>query len=148
METVNFIFGRSDKILSRLIRFVTFSRWSHCGLVAGDWVYESIGNGGFVKTPLHVFKARYNQQWEVCEIPCISKDLCYTRAKSLLGSPYDYQGILAYLFRWDIQRINAWQCSEAMAYCLGWIREDKLWRISPEYLWLASKTIIKGTGMK
>lgn len=147
METVNIIFGRSNKIMSRLIRWVTFSRFSHCGLVAGDWVYESVGNGGVIKTHLSVFKARYNQQWEICEISCVSRDVCYTRAKSLLGSPYDYQGILAYLFRWDIHRLKAYQCAEFLAHCIGWVRCDKLWKISPEYLWLASKTIEKGKGL-
>lgn len=132
METVNLIFGYSGRF--------SFGQ-DTVGLVAGDWVYEGIAGGGFVKTPLHLFQSRYHQQWEVCEIPCISKDLCYTRAKSLLGTPP--KQYLTRIFKWGYN-----QSSESMAYCLGWLREDNIQNISPEYLWLASKTISKGTGKK
>jgi hypothetical protein len=148
MNKVKIIFGRSDKIGSRLIRLRTGGRWSHCGLVAGDWVYESSAVVGVVKTPLHEFKARYDQQWEICEHDCEDVDLCFNRAKALLGSRYDYSSVFGILIRKTMNKLDAYHCSEMLSYCLGKARLDKQWKITPEIIWLYSKTIERGSGMK
>lgn len=146
--TVRIIFGRNNKLGSRLIRLRTGSRWSHCGLVAGDWVYESVAGEGVIKTPLHVFKARYNQEWEICEHDCEDVDLCFTRAKALLGSRYDYTGAFGILIRKNLNKLDAYHCSEMLSYCLGKVRRDKQVKITPEIIWLYSQTVERGSGIK
>lgn len=145
---VKIIFGRSNKIGSKIICLWTSSRWSHCGLVAGDWVYESVAGEGVVKTPLSEFKARYNQEWEICEHDCADVDLCFTRAKSLLGSRYDYSGVFGIVIRKNLNKLNFYHCSEMLSYCLGKARLDKQWKITPEIIWLYSTTLERGSGLK
>lgn len=51
MNTVTIYWYRSNGPVSRLIRFVTRSRYSHVALRIGDWVYEATGDGLFAWGP-------------------------------------------------------------------------------------------------
>ena len=144
MATVRLIVGKGRNPFSYAIKAVTDSRWSHVGLVAGDYVYESAAFKGVVKTPLLEFKARYRGDWEIIEVEVTNPDMVFTRAKDLLGCGYDYFGVFGLAFRLNLSEDKRYQCAEFIATCLG-IREDKCYKATPEGIWLyRGKTIIKG----
>ena len=58
--TIKVIFGKNHLPFSWLIRIFTWSRWSHCGIVVGDMVFEATATKGVVVTPLTNFIERYN----------------------------------------------------------------------------------------
>lgn len=144
---VKIIFGRSSKPASKAIRLVTNSRWSHCGLVAGNFVYEAVFPCGVIKTPIDDFKERYNQEWEICEVVVDDVDNCFNTAKSHLGKKYDVLGIFGYLVRMNLSEEDRFQCAEFLADCIGLTRKDKLHKKSPEHIWLDSITIERGCNL-
>jgi hypothetical protein len=144
MQTVRLIVGKGKNPFSYAIKAVTDSRWSHIGLVAGDYVYESAAFKGVVKTPIAEFKKRYRGDWEIIEVTVVDADRVYTTAKSLLGCGYDYFGVFGLAFRLNLSVDKRYQCAEYIAECLG-IRLDKCYKATPEGIWLyLGKTVIKG----
>jgi hypothetical protein len=144
MQTVRLIVGKGKNPFSYAIKAVTDSRWSHIGLVAGDYVYESAAFKGVVKTPLIEFKQRYGDDWEIIEVVVADADSVYTTAKSLLGCGYDYFGVFGLAFRLNLSVDKRYQCAEYIAECLG-VRLDKCYKATPEGIWLyRGKTLFKG----
>lgn len=137
--TVPVIFAKSKLPFGYVIRAATWSRWSHCGLVAGNYVYEARFWYGVVKTPIEEFKARYSD-WEIAEVPCRDIDETYTFVKNQLGKPYDNLGALGIGLRTPWNDPNAWSCSELLAGAgVGRFRKRRIKRISPEHLWMVSQ---------
>lgn len=144
METVKLIVGKGSNLFSYTIKAVTDSRWSHIGLLAGEYVYESVAFKGVVKTPVHEFKKRYKGQWEIIEVTVADANRVYTTAKSLLGCKYDYFGVFGLAFRLNLSSNKRYQCAEYISECLG-IRPDKCYKTTPEGIWLyRGRTLFKG----
>jgi hypothetical protein len=143
MAKINLIVGKGSNIFSHAIKLKTDSRWSHVGIVAGQWVYESAAFKGVVKTPLSEFKQRYKGKWEIIEVYVEDVDFVYNTAKSLLGCGYDYWGVFGLAFRLNLSQDKRYQCGEFVAECLGW-RKSHLHKATPEAHWLIGRTIDKG----
>ena len=147
MKTVRLIVGKGHNPFSKAIRLFTDSRWSHIGLCAGDYVYESVFPVGVVKTPLTEFKERYKGDWEIIEVVVANDDRVYTKAKELLGCGYDHFGVFGLALRLNLSHSKRYQCAEYIATCLG-VREDKCFKATPEGIWLyRGITIMKGDKM-
>lgn len=73
MNTMKVIFARNNKPISLLIRLVTWSRWSHCAVVDGNFVIEARGGCGVVITPLTEFKKRYTD-YAFADMPVIDSE--------------------------------------------------------------------------
>ena len=143
MQQVTTVFARTDKIISKIIRWVTMSEWSHCGLVVDGFVYESVGGVGVVRTPIKVFEQRYKGDVKYCLTPCISVESAIALAKEKVerGVKYDHQGAIGVMFRRNMSMDNRDHCSEFLADLIGFIKKDKLWRITPEFLETISEDI-------
>lgn len=138
MQKLTLIFARVDKPISMLIRFVTRSSWSHVGIVDGDWVYESVGGYGVVKTPLDVFIKRYDVTQQAY-IDVRSRRKVIAKAQSLLGKKYDTKGALGYMFGRDWNTPDYFQCAEYVDEAIELVRKDKQWKMTPEFFWMLSK---------
>ena len=143
MEHIVTVFARTDKIISRIIRWVTMSEWSHCGMLYNGYVYESLGGVGVVKTPVEVFKQRYKGDIKYCLTPCknANEALILAEHKVATGVKYDHQGAIGVMFRRNMNMDNRDHCSEFLADLIGFIKKDKLWRITPEFLETISEDI-------
>ena len=140
MQKLTLIFARVDKPISQLIRFVTRSSWSHVGIVDGEWVYESVGGYGVVKTPLKDFIARYDMtQQAYIEVRSVRRVIA--KAESLLGKKYDTKGALGYMFGRDWNHPDFFQCAEYVDESIGLVRKEKQWKMTPEFFWMLSKDI-------
>lgn len=132
------VFARRHRIGSWLIRFGTFSQWSHVGLLDGDTVYDATGARGVSRRPYAEFAAEYPTH-EVAEVPC-NDQAVREWADRQLGKPYDYSAIFGILFRTGWASEGKWFCSEFVeaAIQVGGVkrfRED-LNRITPRDVWM------------
>jgi uncharacterized protein YycO len=137
--TIKVIFGKNHLPFSWLIRIFTWSRWSHCGIVVGDMVFEATATKGVVITPINDFIKRYNDHAFANVIVRDSVADAYDRLAGEVGKKYDFSAIFGILFRTGWNANNKWFCSELVAYVVGTYRDNNLGRITPEMIWSNSK---------
>ena len=139
MQTIKVIFARNNKPISLLIRAVTWSRWSHCGVIVGQQVIEAKGGCGVISTPLNEFKSRYTD-YAIADVPVIdTKAAAVQRALNELGKGYDLKALFGILFRTGWECGDSWFCSEHVAHASGIFRNERVSRITPEMVWSVSK---------
>lgn len=99
-------------LVSSLIRWQTFSRWSHCALVYpnGEWIIEAWPGKGvqkkkitdWNKVELFFIKGITEEQWKIA----------FNWAESQLGKGYDYWGVLHFIPRIHLPDNKKFFCSE------------------------------------
>lgn len=137
--TIKVIFGRNHLPFSWLIRIFTWSRWSHCGIVVGNMVFEATATKGVVITPIDDFIKRYNDHAFADVVVIDSVADAYDRLAVEVGKPYDFSAVFGILFRTGWDDNSKWFCSELVAKVVGTYRTDSLSRITPEMIWGNSK---------
>lgn len=145
---VQILFAEGRKIFSRLIKAVTWSRFSHVGMIdeTGEYVYEAEAFMGVVKTPINEFVERYNGRVVREDYNCDNPKNAFAFMESQLGKSYDYSAIFGILFKTDIDKENAWFCSELVVRSIeeggtSYFRPDYESRITPEDLWKVNPSI-------
>lgn len=120
MPALTAIYTRTRSLGSVLIRAgAWWGPWSHCGLVDGQAVIEALAlKGGVVRTPLADVLARSSEH-ELVDIACLRPELGLEWARSTIGQPYDWTGVLAIPLRArDWQAPGRWYCSEHLEVAL------------------------------
>jgi hypothetical protein len=136
---MNVIFARNKKPISLLIRLVTWSRWSHCGIIVGDKVLEAVGGKGVVLTTLDKFKERYTE-FDVCRMPTERGEFAAIDSAMMeLGKAYDLSALFGIMFRTGWECPDSWFCSELIAHASGMFRADRVSRVTPEMIWSLCK---------
>lgn len=126
-------FSTTNKILSRLVRWFTKSKVSHCFVIfewlGEEWVLESEW-AGIQIVPMSSFMARQNIIVETIELPDVTMEDLKPALKDA-GVPYDYSGLFGSIFpiighwfkmRWS----NPWNNSKAMfcsEFIVKWFQE-------------------------
>ena len=139
MDSVDIIFTRSNKIGSLIIRLFTWSDWSHCAVIDGDNVVESVMPDGVRVSSLSVLKAS-SSTWEIKTYPVKDSKVFVSYAKSQLGKKYDYLGAIGIAFRIKSEKKHRWFCSEFLAHCAlqcgsSWFEDDSLHKITPQNIY-------------
>lgn len=134
------IFMRSHLPLSFLIRALTWSRWSHVAVVLDNgMVVDCRGDGVRLKTLEQATKNA--SAWELRDLPAGNA----SKAMHELGKPYDFGGLLPFLFRplWrrDWSHNKRWFCSELVAHASGLFCTDRISRVTPEHVYMISHPI-------
>lgn len=137
--TIKVIFGKNHLPFSWLIRIFTWSRWSHCGIVVGDMVFEATATKGVVVTPLTNFIERYNNHAFADVVVRDSVANAYDRMAREIGKKYDFSAIFGIFLRTGWNNTDKWVCSELIAHVADTYREDRVGRITPEDIWSNSK---------
>lgn len=140
MASIQLMFSTTNKPFSAVIRAATWSRWSHVALVSGNHVIEATAWSGVRQ----VSKAHaVNQTADYClvDLPARSPDSIIDAARSQLGKPYDWTGILGLGFHRNWQEDDSWFCSELVAWAAAesgetWFRAEATRRITPQHLWM------------
>jgi uncharacterized protein YycO len=139
MGFVRVIFSRRSNPGSLLIRTVLWSAWSHCGIVDGDQVIEAAMFHGVRERSLDDFK-KDASKWEIIEIPVRDSSAIIAAARSRIGEPYDWLGVLALLVHIDLQRPMMDFCSKLVAWAFATAGEPlfrvEVWRITPRDLYI------------
>lgn len=113
------IFGRRPAVGSWLIRFFTWSDWSHCGIVLSDGgVLHATWPEGVHITGLEEWKRKYPHNETVSvDLRCDLSAEAWARKQ--LGKPYDLSGLFAFGFHRDWQQDDKWFCSECVGSSLA-----------------------------
>jgi uncharacterized protein YycO len=114
MTGLTVIYTRHRSLSSVAIRAAAWwGPWSHCGIVDGEAVIESLARRGGVVQSLLVDVIARASAHTIVQIPCPRPERGIEWARSTIGQPYDWGGVLAIPFRnrqWD--EPGRWYCSE------------------------------------
>lgn len=113
------IFSNSRLPFSWGVRLVTWSRWSHAGIILDDErVIESTFSHKGVKVhTLDSFKKRA-REWMIIEIDCKDRQAIIQKAYEQIDKPYDWTALIGILLHdRDWQEDDSWFCFELIAYC-------------------------------
>lgn len=114
MSHLTVLYSRTRTLGAALIRAgAWWGPWSHCCVVDGEHVIESLAlHGGVVRTPL-VEVIERSSHAEAVEIECPMPELGLEWARSTVGEPYDWTGVVGIPLRErDWQAPGRWYCSE------------------------------------
>ena len=127
-------FSSQDKIGSKCIQALTWSRWSHVEFIDGDRTFGARGGGGVEWRPLTAIPYHHYLDMAV-EVPDNFLDILTSQE----GKGYDFMALLGGLIRRNWQDPNKWFCSELIAWALqeaGVICVRNVNRVSPRELCL------------
>lgn len=133
------IFARKHALGSYIIRFFTFSSWSHVGLLFPDGkVLDVTLSTGVRLTQKEEFLKGYSKTstWNV-EVADESATRLF--AEKQVGKSYDLSGIFGLIFQRKWQEDDSWFCSELVEASLqaGGLKRfrDEVYRITPQQSW-------------
>lgn len=116
-NTLTAVFARNHSLGSVLIRVLGAwgGQWSHCAIVdkTTNSVIEARYPMGVVETPLVDFLIRYSK-YEFVEIECPNPDKAIAFARNELGKKYDLLGLLGFIIKEPIARLQEWFCNELL----------------------------------
>ena len=129
----------SNKLGSRIIRAVTWSRWSHAAIIDGDEVIEAVWPRVRVSPLADALVS--HPRWVIIDIPVVDEALAIAAARSQVGKPYDLLGVLGLGLKRNWQEDDSWWCSELVSWTAkqggtDLFRSEALHRITPEHLWM------------
>lgn len=136
--SVQVLFTRSHALGSVLLRTALWSPWSHCALVDGDTVIEAAAFDGVRASPLADLLAHATKAAMIV-LPG-EPEKVIAAARSQIGKPYDWAGVLGFGFRRRWQDDDAWFCSELVAWAFAEagtpLFREHAWRITPRDIYI------------
>jgi len=152
VEKITLIFSTNKGLASRLIRFVTWSRWSHVGIIIdpGHTIDATFTHGGVKIRPLaDIYRDAKEYTFVDIYVPCAGA--VRLAAHDELNKPYDWTALFGLWFKRDWQENDSWFCSEFVAYAFqkaGYplFRDDQVHRITPDHLWKLAPGMTSGWG--
>ena len=146
---IRLIFSNSSQPLSPLIRWVTWSDWSHVAILVDDnlIIESTLSRGGVKIDSLSNFKDR-SKDWAIFEVDCKSPSRVLAAAMTQVGKPYDWTGILGIGLKRDWQEDDAWFCSEFVFWAFDYagepkIRKDSIRRATPQHCYMFAKDLVE-----
>lgn len=152
MKKITLIFSNSNLPLSPIIRWVTWSDFSHVALLLDEEtiIESTLSHGGVKIDSLSNFKKRA-KNWLMVELDIDISHLDWKElikiANKEVGKPYDLLGIAGLSIHRNWQEDDKWWCSEIIPYILLiWgiklFNSQFIHRITPQHLLLLPSTII------
>ena len=140
---IKLIFSSRKGWLSKIVRMVTWSDYSHVDMIIGhDHVIGASHTEGVTESSL-AYRKSVSNKWLIAEVHTLSvedDENLFRAMKSQVGKPYDYTGVLGFLFHRDWQKEERWFCSELIAWAFSKVGTRILAdsvrksRVSPEHL--------------
>lgn len=117
VHRVQIMFSTQTDWVSRLIRFFTWSMFSHVDVILppGQMLIGATASSGVRVIDIKKQK-RKASKWSIYEFECIDEKMFYHLVSSEGAKPYDFNGIIGMLFRKNWQRDDRWFCSELVAW--------------------------------
>lgn len=147
-KNLRFIFTNSYLPLSPVIRFVTWSKYSHMAIVINDkYITHSDFNGVHIE-PLEELMNR-SKSWMIAEYQCDNPQSVIDNCLTFLGKPYDYGALIGIAIRRiELQDDSKYVCSEypaagALKASQPFFCTDYIHRITPQHWLMLPHTVIK-----
>lgn len=132
------LFTRRGTLTCRVIRFLTWSQWSHVAVVIGDRVYEAMAATGVRCTTWQAALDGVTRH-DLLSAGGADPVLAEAFLRAQVGKPYDWTAICGMFMRRDWQRDDRWECTELAAAALlaGGLQPFRkpMNRVVPEDLW-------------
>lgn len=149
MEKIQLIFSKSKLPFSPLVQLVTWSKWSHVGIVANDGkvIESTFSHDGVKLAGITEFMARASD-WIIVEMECTNRQAIIDAAMSQLDKPYDWTGLMGILFHnrnWEEE--DSWFCSELVAWAFSHagdplFMDEVIHRITPQMLFMLPHDVV------
>lgn len=139
------VFMRRPGISSPVIRAMTWSPWSHVGLMRhGDVLESTFTHGGVTLRSACASLAGATTRKAV--IPGVDLDAVWNSCLKQLGKPYDWTAIVGIGLHRDWAQQDRWFCSELVAWGLvdsgqAIFQPGATRRVTPEHMWMVSKPL-------
>lgn len=132
------IFATDNKPWSFLIRWFTWSRYSHVAIVNRQKVIEATLLHGVRVAPLQEFLDKYKENILICDVPKANVKKAWAFATQQLNKPYDLKAVFGLVFRKRWTDDKKWFCSELATVALynggATIIRKEAYRVTPEDL--------------
>lgn len=145
MKTIVLQFSANNGVASRLIRWFTWSPYSHVDFVLdnGKLLGAQTNGGVLVRAP--------DSYSKVLRVAVEAPDAVLEYAQSQIGKPYDYSGIFGIILRSNWHRSKNWFCSELVAWSFQQakhplLRTENTSRITPRDLLLSPLLVRSSEG--
>ena len=127
---------QGKSLLSRLIRWRTWSKFSHAAWIKTDGsVIEAWSPGGVRLVDNLSTRHTPGTTVLVYDVPGVNREVVEAFLVKQIGKPYDYWNILGFVFRGKIHDPHKWICSELVfaALLAGGVRvlNAPAWKVSP-----------------
>ena len=139
---VDIFFSDSDRIAAKAIKLLTWSDWSHCGLIDVD--NRTVIDSRFCAKGVTEYSLTdlYINYPKIKRFRLINHgEKALEAMRSQIGKPYDWTALIGNIGRRNWAENDSWFCSELVAWaCLQEGRKlvnKDLWRITPQDLWQA-----------
>lgn len=141
-SSLRLVLSSSNMLGSKLIKFLTWSTWSHVGILCDDDMVIEATWPRVRRVSLDEF-LQHKTMSVFIDIPCSDRKAAIAAAEEQLHKPYDVCGLFAFFGfgRRDWMQDDHWFCSELAAYALmkgGMVifRPGSTNRITPQHFWL------------
>ena len=139
---VKIMFSTQRGILSAIIRFFTWSRYSHVDFIVGPEYLIGPYPGVGTQREKVARRKQKASRWVICEFDA-SHEKMRAAMESIIGKPYDWGAIFGFVLRQDWQDDRAWFCSEAIAWASRMagtpLVTEKAWRVTPRDLLMSPR---------
>ncbi|MDD5150667.1 MAG: hypothetical protein PHC28_09310 [Flavobacterium sp.] len=138
------IFTYDNSFQSWIIRLLTNSKYSHCGIVdcmTNTIIDSELKNNGVSEYPFRNIIIE-NIGYEEIDIPCAPNSIVEL-VRTQVGKPYDILAIIGYPFNRNWEDDNKWFCSELIAWSFKEVGcpliHKKSYRVTPGQLYNSLK---------
>lgn len=141
MEKIKLVFSKNNNPGALVVRFGTWSKWSHVGIVIDDTtVIDSRPFHGVQERPLVDFLDKAAEyEFKQVEVESAANGIAWARTQ--IGKPYDWGGVISFAAHRDWSEEDCWYCSElaeGTIQAAGRTRfiENSIRRVSPQMAWM------------
>lgn len=116
------VFTRSDSLIGKLIRFFSWSDWSHVAISDEVHVWEATGvTGKVMKTPALIWMAEHEiDNIDILDIELPNEQSVYDFLDSKVGSDYDFFDLVFIILRLDRSGTGGvYSCGELAAEAIN-----------------------------
>jgi len=140
MDKLPIVFASDWLPASIAIKLFTVSRWSHVGIIDGDYVIDTQLMTGCIRTPIEEWKKKHSD-FCITYIDCKDKQKAIDFARAQVGTKYDWRGIIGLAVRkGELQEKKKWFCSELVIEATGLLKKQNF-RASPQTVWFLSQCL-------
>jgi hypothetical protein len=146
---VKIFFADTDLLGSKLIRFLTWSDFSHVGFIDEEThtaIDSRYGKGGVTEYLAEELYAHYPRLIVLdVDVPRAALDF----ARLQFGKGYDLTALFGMELHRNWQEDDKWFCSELVAWCCAKagkaLINKEAWRVTPQDLWeVCAINVVKG----